>query len=299
MERNRTWMGHLAALATILIWGSTFVSSKVLLNSGLDPADIFFYRFLMAYICMLFFCHGQGYCGNKKDEIRFVGLGLTGGSLYFLVENMALKYSITANVGIIVCSCPLITALVLGIAYKDERLNLRQAICMFVAFLGVILTVLNGQINLHLNPLGDSLALGAAIIWTLYSLLIKGVLGRYSTEFITRKVFFYGLLTIIPYYLYKPLCTDTAILFRAEVWANLLFLGFLASMGAFLLWNWVLGELGAVKATNYLYFQCLITLFMGHFVLGETITSMAIAGAVVLIGGMMGVFLGKKSKSKK
>lgn len=296
MEKNKTWMGHLAAMATILIWGSTFVSSKVLLNSGLEPADIFFYRFLMAYVCMLLLCHKQGYCGHWKDELRFVGLGLTGGSLYFLIENMALKYSITANVGIIVCSCPLITALVLGIAYKDERLNLRQALCMMIAFAGVILTVMNGQINLHLNPLGDSLALGAAVIWMLYSLLIKGILGRYSTEFITRKVFFYGLLTILPYYLYKPLCTNMEILSHTEVWANLLFLGFLASMGAYLLWNWVLGILGAVKATNYLYFQCLITMFMGHFVLDETITPMAIAGAVVLIGGMIGVFLGKKSK---
>lgn len=285
-------------MATILIWGSTFVSSKVLLNSGLEPADIFFYRFCMAYTCMLLLCHKQGFCGSWKDELRFVGLGLTGGSLYFLVENMALKYSITANVGIIVCSCPLITALVLGIAYRDERLNLRQSLCMVVAFVGVILTVLNGQVNLHLNPLGDSLALGAAVVWMLYSLLIKGVLGRYGTEYITRKVFFYGLLTILPYYLFEPLCTDTAILSRTEVWANLLFLGFLASMGAYLLWNWVLGVLGAVKATNYLYFQCLITMLMGHFILGERITPMAIAGVVVLIAGMMGVFLGKKTKNQ-
>ena len=193
-------MKYFIALMVVTIWGSTFVSSKVLLNSGLMPADIFFYRFVMAYFIMLSVSHKKMLADNLKDELTFLGLGLMGGSIYFLTENMALSYSTSANVSILVCTTPIITACVLAIFYKNERMKLRQIIGSIIAFLGVTLIVLNGQLILHLNPLGDVLALSAATTWAFYSLFMKRVMGRYKPEFITRKIFFYGVLTILPYF---------------------------------------------------------------------------------------------------
>lgn len=271
-----------------MIWGETFVSTKMLLNAGLMPADIFFYRFLLAYVLTWFVSYKRLFCRNLTDELTTFALGVLGGSLYFLTENMALVYSTASNVAILLSSCPLITALLLSIFYKSERLSKKQIFGSLLAFLGMVMVVLNGQLILHLNPRGDALAIGAAVCWAFYSLLIKRVMHKYSSWFITRKVFFYGLLTILPYYaLVSPLNTDVSILTRPVVYGNLLYLGSVASMFCYIMWNWTLSKLGAVKATNYLYLQSLFTMVFASLILHERITWMAIAGAAILILGMI------------
>lgn len=290
-------MAHLIAILVVLIWGTTFVSSKVLLNSGLLPADIFFVRFVIAYICMLSISHKRLFANTKADELTLVGLGMMGGSIYFLVENMALLHSTSSNVSILVSTTPLVTAMLLAIFYKSERLSMRQVIGSILAFVGVVLVVLNGQFVLHLNPLGDALALGASLTWGFYSLFMRRIMGRYSADFITRKVFFYGLMTIMPYFaIVHPLNIDILASGNMTIWGNLLFLGFIASTGGYLLWNWVMRQLGAVKSTNYIYLQPLVTMIAGAFILGERITLLAIAGAVILITGMILAVRKKRSK---
>lgn len=271
-----------------MIWGETFVSTKMLLNAGLMPADIFFYRFLLAYVLTWFVSYKRLFCRNITDELTTFVLGVLGGSLYFLTENMALVYSTASNVAILLSSCPLLTALLLSIFYKSERLSKKQIFGSLLAFLGMVMVVLNGQLILHLNPRGDALAIGAAVCWAFYSLLIKRVMHKYSSWFISRKVFFYGLLTILPYYaLVSPLNTDVSILTRPVVYGNLLYLGSVASMFCYIMWNWTLSKLGAVKATNYLYLQSLFTMVFASLILHERITWMAIAGAAILILGMI------------
>lgn len=281
-------MKYFIALIVVATWGTTFVSSKVLLNAGLMPADIFFYRFLMAYFIMFLVCHKKLRADNIKDELTFLGLGLMGGSIYFLTENMALSYSTSANVSILVSTTPIITAFVLAIFYKNERMKLRQIIGSFIAFIGVTLIVLNGQLNLHLNPLGDTLALMAATTWAFYSLFMKRVMGRYSSDFITRKIFFYGVLTILPYFaIVQPLDTDMSLIFKPHVIGNLIFLGVIASSLAYLMWSWALREIGTVKASNLIYTQTLVTMILGSIVLGERITLMAVSGVVILFTGVI------------
>ena len=285
--RNTNISGHAGALAVVTLWGTTFVSSKVLLNAGLMPADIFFIRFVMAYICMLALSHKRLLSDNIKDELTLIGLGVMGGSLYFLTENMALLYSTTANVSIIVSTTPLVTALLLAMFYRSERLNRKQIIGSLIAFVGVVMVVLNGQLVLHLNPAGDALAFGASLTWAFYSLFMRRIMSRYSPDFITRKVFFYGILTILPYFaLIHPINLDMSIYSSPVIIGNLLYLGLLASTGGYLLWNWVMQRLGAVKSTNYIYLQSLITMLAGAVILDERITWMGLLGAIVLIAGM-------------
>ena len=291
-------MPYFVALFVVLIWGTTFVSSKVLLNSGLLPADIFFVRFVMAYCCMLCISHKRLFANSVADELTLVGLGMMGGSVYFLVENMALLHSTASNVSILVSTTPLVTAMLLAIFYKSERLSMRQIFGSILAFVGVVLVVLNGQFILHLNPLGDALALGASFTWGFYSLFMRRIMGRYSADFITRKVFFYGLVTILPYFAFvNPLNIDLLTSGNMTIWSNLIFLGIIASTGGYLLWNWVMRKLGAVKSTNFIYLQSLVAMVAGHVILGERITFMAIAGAVILIAGMILAVRKKRSKA--
>lgn len=280
--------GYIGALVVVCIWGSTFVSSKVLLDVGMRPADIFLVRFVIAYICMLVISHRRLFADNWHDEFVLFLLGIMGGSLYFLTENMALCHSYATNVSILVSTAPLLTALVCSIFYRSERMKGKQVIGSLIAFVGVILVVLNGQLVLHLNPLGDLLALSAALAWAFYSLFMRRIMGNYSMDFITRKIFAYGIISIVPYFLFvEPFSMTEAMLAKPVVIANLLFLSVIASNACYLLWNWVLKEVGVVHASNFIYLQSLVTMVVSAIVLDERITLMAIAGAVILILGML------------
>lgn len=285
--RSLTFVMMLAILV-VFIWGETFISTKVLITNGLMPADIFLYRFSLAYLCIWAFSPKKLWCGEWKDELVMFLLGVFGGSLYFLTENTALKLSTASNVAMLVTSSPLLTALLVALFYRDERMNLKQIGGSLIAFAGMALVVFNGTFVLKLNLLGDLLALGAALTWAVYSLLMKRVSGRYDVVFITRKVFGYGLLSIIPYFfIVEPLNISGAILSQPAVWGNLVYLGLVASLGCFLVWNWCLPKLGTVRTTNLIYAQPFFTMLIAHIVLGDRITPMAVIGTIVLTIGMM------------
>lgn len=282
------WIGHLVAIFVIIVWGTTFVSSKVLLNNGLAPDEIFLCRCILAYVSLLAVSHRKLVCESWKDELIMLGLGMMGGSLYCLAENTALMYDTSSNVSILVGSTPLLTALLIGSVKREMRQTKRQFMGSLIAFVGMALVVLNGQLVLHLNPLGDALALLAALTWAVYSFLITYVNGRYPAHFITRKVFFYGMLTILPVVFGKG-ATGLTIerLTSPIVMGNILFLGLMASTLCYICWNWVLSVIGTVKTTNYVYLQSAVTLIVASIVLDEKITLMAVMGMLTLIGGMV------------
>ena len=282
---------HLVAFVIVAIWGSTFVFTKMLLQNGLSPAQIFTLRFAIAYILLLAFSIAQKnfrlFCDNWRDELLMVVLGVTGGSVYFLAENAAMLFTTATNTSLIVCSCPLFAMLAFAVLYRhSERITRVQALGSFVAFLGMAVVVLNGRFVLHLSPLGDMLTFAACLCWVVYSLLMKPFVERYSTLFITRKVFIYGLVTIIPYYLIVPGFPSLDVLLKPDVIWNLLFLGVVASMICYVVWNWVISKLGAVVATNWIYFNPITTILFAWWLLHEQITVWFLLGTVFILGGM-------------
>ena len=287
MARNNTWIYHLVAFATVAIWGCTFVSTKVLMLNGLSPAQIFTLRFLIAYVMMLAVYHSRLWADSWRDELKMMLLGISGGSLYFLSENEAMNFTSTTNTSLIVCSCPLFATLLVRLVYRSTtRISMMQLGGSLLAFAGMVIVVLNGRFVLHLSPLGDALAFTACLSWSVYSLLMKWVSAKYGAAFITRKVFFYGVLTILPYYIFYPTLPTAAVLTKPVVVGNLAFLGCLASMICFLTWNCCISKLGAVKATNWVYFNPITTMIFASWVLGEKITPYFLAGATCILLGM-------------
>ncbi len=288
-ESNKRKLYHIVAFLVVAIWGSTFVFTKLLLLSGLSAAQIFTLRFIIAYLLLLAYCLARGIrwvADSWRDELLMLGLGVTGGSLYFLTENSAMNYTTTTNTSLIVCLCPLFASALIGLFYKSQRLSRRQVVGTVLAALGVVVVVMNGHFVLHLSPKGDALAFAACLCWAVYSLLMIPANSRYDSVFITRKVFFYGLLSMIPYYIYRPGLNAHLLVEQPALLWNLLFLGCVASMLCFLTWTWVLKKLGAVMATNYVYFNPVTTILFAWLVLAEPITIYFIAGTALILVGM-------------
>ena len=302
MGRHKLLLYHLVAFVTVVVWGSTFVFTKLLLLSGLSSAHIFTLRFAVAYVLLLAFSltrkSHRWLSLSWRDELLMLALGVTGGSLYFIAENEALRYTTTTNVSLIVCSCPLVAAILISLFYRSQRLGSLQMAGSLLAALGVAVVVLNGRFVLHLSPAGDALALVANVCWAVYSLLMipaqqprPSAYGstrqqHYDAVFITRKVFFYGLLTMIPYYIIADDPLSLRPLLDVHVLANLLFLGCIASMACFLAWTWVMDKLGTLTVTNYVYVNPVSTIFFAWWVLSEPITPFFLIGTVLILAGM-------------
>lgn len=284
LRNKETWF-HLIAVLTVCIWGSTFIATKTLINQGLTPVEIFTYRFSLAYLCLLAFCHQKLMANTWRDEGLFLLAGLTGGSLYFISENSALEITMASNVSLIVCTTPVLTVLFSSFFFK-EKLRKGFIAGSLVALSGVTLVVFNGSVFLKLNPLGDCLTLLAALSWAFYSLILRQMGNKYSTLFITRKVFFYGLITMILYLPFAPSSFHLERLCYPLVYGNLLFLGIVASMLCYLSWNACVRIIGASRASNYLYINPLVAVWASHLFLSEPITPTALLGAGLIIGGV-------------
>jgi len=286
---NKLFFHHAVAFLVVAIWGSTFVFTKLLLLGGLSAAQIFILRFIIAYVLLLAYCLYKGIrwvADSWQDELLMAMLGLTGGTLYFLTENSAMLYTTTTNTSLIVSLSPLVASVLISIFYRSQRLSRLQAIGSLLAAVGVVLVVLNGHFVLHLSPIGDALAFCAALCWGVYSLLMIPANSRYDVLFITRKVFFYGLLFMIPYFLWKPELGINILICKPYLVWNLLFLGSIASMLCFLAWNWVLKKLGPVVATNYVYLNPVTTIVFAWLILSEQITLFFLLGTLLIILGM-------------
>ena len=284
---------HILAILTSAIWGTTFISSKLLLQEGLSPAAIMILRFVLAYVLMLPFVKGKWFCKSLKDELLMVLLGISGGSLYFLLENTALVYTQASNVAIIIAATPLLTMLTVNLLDRGKGASKRLYGYSLMSLAGVALVILNGNFVLKLNPIGDLLTFGAVVTWVIYSIIIAKVQERYSSWMITRKIFFYGVVTLLPYFLVEPWDVTWEMMSRPMVWGNIAYLGVLASLGCYMTWNIVIKRLGAVDATNYLYINPIVAMITANLLLGEIITPLAIAGTALIL---VGVYLAERKK---
>lgn len=276
---------YLFAVLTVIVWSSTFISTKVLL-SVFTPVEILVYRFAFAYLLM-FILHPHVHRPESlKTELKLLFAGVTGGSLYFVAENYALKFSLASNVSLLVSTAPILTAIVAHLFLKNEKITRNAVVGAIVAFAGAALVILNGEFVLKLNPAGDFLAVLSALCWAVYSIIVRDIDSKYSTYYVTRKIFFYTLITIIPLLFIAPVRLDFAPLLDWKIAFNMVFLTLFASCAAYAAWSKVIWAIGATRANNFIYFIPLLTLVESATFLGEKLTPFALTGAALIFAGV-------------
>lgn len=290
-RRSSTLQYHIAAVLAVSIWGGSFICTKELLLAGMTPVAIYVVRFVIAYLLTLMVCPRPLRARSWRDEGLFAVCGLCGGSLYFITENVALEYTLVTNVSLITSLSPLLTALLLGVLYRSERPGKGLLIGSAVALTGVACVIFNSSFQLEVKPLGDLLSLLAAVCWAVYSIALRPLTATYSAWFITRKTFFYGVVTALPFFMADTSMPSWQALTTTRTIVCILFLGILASMAAYMLWSSTIKRLGATKASNYLYFQPIITLILSAVMLGEHVSIVGYLGCALILGG---VILGDK-----
>jgi drug/metabolite transporter (DMT)-like permease len=288
--------GHLTALLTIFIWGTTFICTKILLVD-FSPFEILFFRFTIGYIALIVIHPRLTKSKNIREELLFAAAGFCGVTMYFLLENIALTHTLASNVGTLVSVSPFFTALMAHFFLKGEPLRSQFFAGFLVSILGIILIAFNGNYILKLSPQGDLLAIFSCLFWAAYSILMRKISGLgYHTIGCTRRIFFYGLVFMTPALLLSDFHFELSRFTKPVNLLNIIFLGLFASALCFVAWNWCVGILGAVKTSTYIYLVPVITIASSYLILKENITVAALLGTFLTI---IGLFLSeKKTKGK-
>lgn len=280
-----TTLGHIAALFTVIVWGTTFISTKILLLD-FTPLEILFFRFILGFLVLCLVKPKRLKTKGLEEEKYFIGAGLCGITLYFLLENIALLYTYASNVCLILAFVPFLTALAAKYLLQEDTLYPGFFVGFVCALLGVTLIIFNGSVILKLNPIGDILAFLAGIVWALYSILLRKISTfHYNTILCTRNIFGYGLVMMLPALFFMDFQWG---LYRLDDHANLfnlLYLGIGASALCFGTWSWSVNVLGPVKTSMYIYISPIVTIITSALILDEKITWLACVGtAFILIG---------------
>lgn len=282
--KNKNIFAHVLAMLTIIIWGTTYISTKILLTN-FSPEEILAYRFFIAFLIILIIYPKKVKILPIKEEIVFFLLGATGISLYYWTENLALQYTYASNVGLIASAIPIFTALIAHFIFNNEKFTFNMLIGFIIAIMGVSIIIYNGKV-LKLNTKGDIMAIISAILFSIYSILIRKIDKKYSQIFVVRKIFFYGIITMIPILLISKVNLLKAPILNISIVFNFLFLAIFASVLCFLMWNKAINIIGPIKTTNYIYFVPLITMISSNIVLKEQISYLMILGGVLIFAGV-------------
>ena len=308
---QRTIAGYALVAFSIISWGCTFISTKILLNA-FSPAEILFIRFLIAYVSLWILAPrslklqtGTGSPPRIKQELYFAGAGFFAITLYQFLENIALSYTQASNVCVIASTAPIFTAIAVRLFLKKspqaKPVNLRFILGFICAMVGISLISFSGKTQLQLNPAGDLLAFCGAVVWAGYSVLITKVndLNLPPLES-TRRIFFYALLTMLPAVVFSELTgqkfaeADFASSFALSMSrfadmqniAHFVFLGVGASALTYSAWALAGKYLGIVKTSLFIYVIPVITVIAASVLLNERITLLSAIGTFLTIIGL-------------
>ena len=279
--------GYLAAVFTIFVWGTTYISTKVLLQD-FSPVEIMYIRFILGFAALWLVSRKVLRVRSKREELYFAAAGLSGITLYFLLENIALSYTLASHAGIIISVAPFFTAVFGWLFAKAGRPSRNFFVGFVIAMAGIVLLNAGGAETEGASAFGDILALLAAVAWAAYSLIYKKVTSfGYPTLLATRRTFFWGILFLTPCAIADGLHISTTELLKPVNFGNLLFLGLGASAVCFVTWNYAVKKLGALKTSVFIYMTPVITAITAVIILHEKMTGFTVAGMILTIVGLV------------
>ncbi|MDO4943281.1 MAG: DMT family transporter [Lachnospiraceae bacterium] len=284
--KNTILNGHLSALFCIIIWSTTYISSKVLLQTFL-PVEILVIRFLIGLLVLMIICPKRLEFQGKK-ELYYIGAGFFGIFIYYQMDNIALLYTMASNLGVIMSIAPFFTAILTQIFYPEEKSFDKPFVIGFLfAITGIALISFNGA-KLSINPKGDLLAVLGAFAWAVYSVLFKKINSfGHATILDTKRCNFYGFLFMIPLFfledgqMHAESFTDPVIL------GNFLYLSVLASAVCFVAWNYATRVVGVMTTSIYIYLGPIVTIAASYLILHEPITKLMLLGTVLTLIGLV------------
>lgn len=291
---NSKSLGYLSILATAIIWGISFISTKESL-SYFNPISLAFWRFLLAVIT-LFIIKTIKYPKvrmEKMDFKNFLAGGATGVFLYFMFENYGMTYLTASTASILISVIPILTMISETIINK-KPITFKKLFSVSLSVVGVILIVgFDPQRNLSDMIIGSVLILLASISWVVYTFLTRPLYSKYTTITIT---YYQNLIGLVFFMILMPFNNVNVLNLPVPIYLHVIFLGVFCSAAGYLFFIYALENLEATVCNIFINLIPVVTVTAGVLFLDERITLLQGLGAVVIIFSIL--FLTYKKKEE-
>ncbi len=281
----------LAVLTAVVLWGTTYLAIKVGM-SEIPPITLALVRSAIASLVLaaVLFREFPLLIKNiKKDFWSLFIVGLTGIFLLHILQNIALQWTSTALVSILINTSPLFI-LFLARFTLQEKFTLPKILGVAAGFIGMLFVVLAGE-NLSeiwksQSFLGNMLVLGAALSWSVFSVFNKKLLKRnYSPLTLTLVANVFGTILLLPTALFlEPVHKIWQM--SALGWGVIVYLSIFVSAGAVFLWNFALSRMEVSRVAMYDYLIPVLAILIGVFFLEEKFTFLHLIGTGLILGGL-------------
>jgi len=283
--KNTRFLAVLAVLFSVVVWGISFVSTKVILME-LPPVTIAFFRQIIAIFPLLFMMkrNNERLKVNKNDVLLFFIVSLFGMVLYFVFENSGLQYTTANNASMLVAAIP-VFALLIDSLINKRKLHMLTFALVMISMGGVYLVLFDdGMPDFSSKTfLGNMLVFAAMLTWIAYTFLSRRLGLKYSSLKLTTVLTLCSVLLFIPFVSHEvprwQVPTITALI-------HLLFLGILCSAAAFMAYLYGLQKLGPIVPSAFLNLIPVVTIITSMIVLAETPTWVQLIGTVLIIGSL-------------
>ena len=278
---------HLSLVVVVVIWAGSFSVIKALLDDGVAASDIALLRYAIAAPGFAYILwRARGLPGlTRRDAVRVLAAGLLVVVGYHLFLNIGEQHTTSGIAALVVALAPGMTML-FAFALGLDRLTVTRVVGLAVAFGGVAIVVgLGSGSELSLNSAkGPLIVLGAPLAVALYNVILKPLLSRYDLLALTAATSLIGIVGLVPFV--RGSTVDTVVDATATEAALLAYLGVLATLLGYILWNVGLKGIGPTRAVSYLYAISPLAVFIGTVILDEPLTPWLVIGGVLVVGGI-------------
>lgn len=285
--KNRNYLVHIAGVIAMILWGLSFIWSTQVYSS-LNPTATICLRLIIATIfftALLFIFHLNERI-NKKDLGLFALAAMFEPFLYFIFEGYGLKNTSPIIGSAIIAMIPLVTPIAASIFLK-EKLSPMNIMGLIVSFIGVMVMLINKDLEFVASPKGVIFLSCAVIVAVGYSIALTKLTKLYKPLTITWMQNIIGMIYFIPLTIVMEQFQPSDFANISNYIVPLVCLGVFCSAIAYSLWAFAFSRLGASKANVY---SNLIPVFTGifSFLLGiEMLVTNKIIGIVLVVIGLV------------
>ncbi len=282
-----------ALLAAVILWALTYPLTKIGV-ANVAPATLGFLRVLIAAVFFAFAALAVKRLGEvekvfEKNFKEIAVISASGVLFYQLTQNFGIQLTLASAAGALTGAYPLI-GLFFATAFLKEGIKPKQVFGALIAFAGVAAIFFGGQdfaVLFHTKYfLGNALIVLNCVCFAVFSIYNKTLVRKHSPLAITAATYLLGAVLLLPVFLAFD-TAPSALALTPSSWLIIFFLGVFCSGVAYFLWVYALSTATVSKASAFIYLLPLFSILFSALMLGETVTIYLLAGALLIIFGVV------------